>query len=541
MSVAGWDDLIDRHLSRQAVERGLSRHSMEAYAHDLSLFQSWCRDSGLEPSQLDAAALTAYLEALADQGFAVSSQRRHLASLRGLARELVDEKILERDPAPAVKLRPHPRKLPRTLSPNDIENLIAAIDAHDARGLRDRAMLEMVYGCGLRVSELVGLQLHQVNLAAGAVVVLGKGSKERMVPMGGAAIRALKAYLDRRDEILNPPGDGKRGKKRVPRRVSAVFITRLGRAMTRQGFFKALKGWAAADPRLAWISPHTCAIASRPICSRAAPICAPCRRCWVTATSRPRRFILICRRATCARCIARFIRARLARARRKVPTDLNDLNGTIATICIVAPAIMFAIIAHEVMHGVVALRLGDDTAQRAGRLTLNPISHIDLFGTIILPFGLYLFGLPVLGYAKPVPVDFRVLRGGRTGMLKVAAAGPLTNFVLAILSGLGLRILPAFLHGSLGTTVVVPLARMLQASVIVNVELGVFNLFPVLPLDGGRVLFSILPIAAARAYAQTERYGFLILLVLLYTHWLDVAIYPVMNLAFNAITWMVQL
>jgi len=126
-------------------------------------------------------------------------------------------------------------------------------------------------------------------------------------------------------------------------------------------------------------------------------------------------------------------------------------------------------------------------------------------------------------------------------MLKVAAAGPLTNFVLAILSGLALRVLPAFLHGSLGTTVVVPLARMLQASAIVNVELGVFNLFPVLPLDGGRVLFSILPIAAARAYAQTERYGFLILLVLLYTHWIDVVIYPVMNLAFAAITWMVQL
>jgi len=220
---------------------------------------------------------------------------------------------------------------------------------------------------------------------------------------------------------------------------------------------------------------------------------------------------------------------------------LGDLNGTIATICIVAPPIMFAIIAHEVMHGVVALRLGDDTARRAGRLTLNPISHIDLFGTIILPFGLYLFGLPVIGYAKPVPVDFRVLRGGRTGMLQVAAAGPLTNFVLAIVSGLLLRAVPAFLHGSLATTVVVPLARMLQASVIVNIELGVFNLFPVLPLDGGRVLFSVLPIRAARAYAQTERYGFLILLVLLYTHWLDVAIYPVMNMAFHAITWMVQL
>ena len=220
---------------------------------------------------------------------------------------------------------------------------------------------------------------------------------------------------------------------------------------------------------------------------------------------------------------------------------MGDLNETIATICIVAPPIMFAIIAHEVMHGVVALRLGDETARRAGRLTLNPISHIDLFGTIILPFALYLFDLPVFGYAKPVPVDFRVLRGGRTGMMKVAAAGPLTNFVLAIVSGLLLRAAPLFLHGSFGPTVALPLARMLQASVIVNVELGVFNLFPVLPLDGGRVLFSVLPITAARAYAQTERYGFLILLLLLYTHWLDVAIYPVMNMALGAISWMVQL
>lgn len=220
---------------------------------------------------------------------------------------------------------------------------------------------------------------------------------------------------------------------------------------------------------------------------------------------------------------------------------MGDLSGTLATICIVAPPIMFAIIAHEVMHGVIALRLGDDTAQRAGRLTLNPVSHIDLFGTIIMPFALYLFGLPVLGYAKPVPVDFRALRGGRSGMLKVAAAGPLTNFALAIVSGLLLRAMPAFMHGSLGSTVVVPLAQMLRASVIVNVELGVFNLFPVLPLDGGRVLFSVLPVPAARAYAQTERYGFLILMLLLYTHWLDVAIIPVINGALGAISWMVQL
>jgi integrase/recombinase XerD len=257
VSAANWDDLIDRHLNRQAVERGLSRHSMEAYARDLRDFQSWCRDRTLAPEQLDAAALTAYLEQLADRGLAVSSQRRHLATLRGLAREMVDEEIIAHDPAPAIKLRPHPRKLPRTLSRLDVENLINAIDVSSARGLRDRAMLELAYGCGLRVTELVSLQLHQVNLGARVVVVLGKGGKERMVPLGGAAIRALKSYLQRRDEILNPIDDGKRAANKVPRRVAAVFVTRLGRAMTRQGFFKGLKQWASTDPRLSWMSPHT--------------------------------------------------------------------------------------------------------------------------------------------------------------------------------------------------------------------------------------------------------------------------------------------
>ncbi|MDB5107965.1 MAG: tyrosine recombinase XerD [Candidatus Binatus sp.] len=259
MNAASWDELIDRHLNRQAVERGLSRHSMEAYAHDLREFCQWSTERRLEPRDLDATALTAYLEALADRGLAVSSQRRHLASLRGLARELVDEKIIERDPAPALKLRPHPRKLPRTLNRTDVENLIGAIDVSSARGLRDRAMLEMAYGCGLRVSELVGLNFQQLNLEARVVLALGKGNKERMVPIGGAAIRALKAYIARRDEILNPESTAKvkRAKKRIPIRDHAVFVTRLGHAMTRHGFFKALKQWAASDPRLSWVSPHT--------------------------------------------------------------------------------------------------------------------------------------------------------------------------------------------------------------------------------------------------------------------------------------------
>jgi integrase/recombinase XerD len=246
--------LIDRHLTRQSVERGLARHSMEAYAHDLRGFREWCDRTRIEPRDFDAVALTAYLEDLAQRGLAVSSQRRHLASVRGLARQLVDDGIIDHDPRPAVRLRPQSRKLPRTLSRDDIDRLIGSIDVSTPRGARDRAMLELAYASGLRVSELVGLQIHQVDLRRGLVTVIGKGSKERIVPLGNSAARAMRQYEGVRAHIV------RRAKDRADTRVirsNAYFITRLGRAMTRQGFFKALKGWASSDRRLDWISPHT--------------------------------------------------------------------------------------------------------------------------------------------------------------------------------------------------------------------------------------------------------------------------------------------
>jgi integrase/recombinase XerD len=254
LSAQSWDEIVDLHLARQAAERGLSRHSLEAYARDLRDFQEFCAARGVEPGALDAAAMSAYLAHLADRGFEVSTQRRHLSSIRGLVREMVERGMLARDPAPAVKLRHHPRKLPRTLTRRDVEMLLEAIDTATLRGKRDRAMLELLYSCGLRVSELVGLQMNQINLRGGMVTPFGKGSKERIVPMGRVAARAVRDYLAAREREAATQANS--GRKSSPR-SNALFVSRLGGAMTRQGFFKALKGWAASDPRTSWISPHT--------------------------------------------------------------------------------------------------------------------------------------------------------------------------------------------------------------------------------------------------------------------------------------------
>ncbi len=250
MKAIGWDEAIDRHLNRQAVERGLGRNSREAYGHDLREFQTFCRKAGAEPATIEPQTLTGYLESLADRGLSPASQRRHLASIRGLIRDLVEREILERDPSVNLKLRPHPRRLPRTMSLTDITMLLEAIDKSTLRGLRDRAMIELAYGSGLRVSELVGLKLHQMNLAAGLIVVLGKGNKERVTPIGSAAKRALREYLRERNRPV-------KGAERTAKPDAAVFLSRLGRAMTRQAFFKSLKAYASSDPRLEWISPHT--------------------------------------------------------------------------------------------------------------------------------------------------------------------------------------------------------------------------------------------------------------------------------------------
>jgi len=189
---------------------------------------------------------------------------------------------------------------------------------------------------------------------------------------------------------------------------------------------------------------------------------------------------------------------------------------------------LFAITVHEASHGYAAYFLGDDTAKRHGRLTLNPLKHIDIFGL------LFLFLTRLFGWAKPVPVDFTRLRDKRYGPAIVAAAGPFSNFILAIISALLFHLLTMFeFNEFISTKVLQPVLMMLVFSVQINVALGIFNLVPILPLDGGRILQTFLPLNLAYKYSQTERYGFLIIIILLITNVIGKIVFPIIYTVVN--------
>lgn len=174
--------------------------------------------------------------------------------------------------------------------------------------------------------------------------------------------------------------------------------------------------------------------------------------------------------------------------------------------------LVFSVVAHEVSHGIMADRLGDRTARNAGRLTMNPIPHIDPVGSILVPIAMALLpGGIVFGWAKPVPYNPYNLRDQRWGDAKVAAAGPLTNFGIAIVFGLILRFAGAVLSG--------PVISIVQIIVLVNVVLGVFNLFPIPPLDGSKVLSSVLPHRLRYIEEYLERYALVLIILFVFVLW----------------------
>ena len=202
----------------------------------------------------------------------------------------------------------------------------------------------------------------------------------------------------------------------------------------------------------------------------------------------------------------------------------------IQKIAIYALPVIFAITVHEAAHGYAARRFGDMTAYLQGRITLNPLNHIDPIGTILVPALTMMLGGILFGWAKPVPVDFGKLRNPKRDMLWVAAAGPASNLLMAFIWALVMGFAP---HAP--EFFVTQLTLMAQAGIMINVVLLVLNLLPLPPLDGGRIAVSLLPNHLAYRFSKLERYGFIILIVLLFTGVLSQIMMPLIR----AVLWLI--
>ncbi|HTG00050.1 MAG TPA: site-2 protease family protein [Nitrospirota bacterium] len=212
-----------------------------------------------------------------------------------------------------------------------------------------------------------------------------------------------------------------------------------------------------------------------------------------------------------------------------------DKLNTIQKIVIMAPPLIFAIVLHEVAHGWIADKLGDHTARERGRLTINPISHIDIFGTIIMPVLLFIttHGRFVFGYAKPVPINPYNFKDPKKGMALSSLAGPGINIIMAVTFSLFLHIILPIAEKVMPSSVwewfALPLVLMLGYGVLINVGLALLNLIPIPPLDGSRIVYWLLPDSLASAYYRLERFGMLIVLLLFAFNILGYLIWPIME------------
>jgi integrase/recombinase XerD len=239
--------VVDRYLDALWMEKGLSENTLVSYRRDLTQFSNWLQSSH-QISLLEVADshLLSYLGWRIEQGHSARSTARFLSCIRGFYRYQLREGVLDSDPSLDIDSPKLGRPLPKSISEAEVEALLAAPAVDDPLELRDRTMLEILYGCGLRVSELVGLQIAQVSVNQGVVRVIGKGGKERLVPMGEEALTWLQRYLRgaRMDLLKGVPAD-------------VVFPSRRGTQMTRQAFWYRIKIYArraGVSPRL---SPHT--------------------------------------------------------------------------------------------------------------------------------------------------------------------------------------------------------------------------------------------------------------------------------------------
>ena len=200
--------------------------------------------------------------------------------------------------------------------------------------------------------------------------------------------------------------------------------------------------------------------------------------------------------------------------------------NNIADIFISFIVLLFSLTIHEMSHAWTADRLGDPTARLLGRISLNPLVHADLLGTIVLPVIAMVTGAPLIGWAKPVPVNIRRLRHGRRDYVLVAAAGPASNLVIAVVAASLLAVLPITPHRLGEANVSVPVAEILSMAMRLNVLLAVFNMIPIPPLDGGNVLSGLLPYRFASLFDQLRPYGFVLLYLLILTGGFNMIVGP---------------
>lgn len=238
---------LQRYLDFLKVEKGLSPNSLSAYGTDLSLFLKDMLCRGYRQwSDIRSQDILDHLMKLSDQNIKARSISRHLIAIRGLFKFLSREKEIAKNPAASLELPKSGRKLPHFLTLTEVDRLLATLTEVTPEGIRNKAMMELLYATGLRVSELVNLTVHDINAEKGFLRAFGKGSKERIVPLGRVALEAVKVYLETARELL-----------RKKHETQFLFITRRGSAMTRQMFWKLLKDLAKKALIHQDISPHT--------------------------------------------------------------------------------------------------------------------------------------------------------------------------------------------------------------------------------------------------------------------------------------------
>lgn len=245
--MASLNTIIDQYINYLLVEKGLSSKTIEAYSLDLTRYVDFLEKNQIyNVSDDDTPIILKYLIAMRNVGLTARSRARHLVTIRGFYRFLVQENVLRHDPARLVDLPKTGLKLPEVLSFEEIKFLLDAPDSEKPNGVRDGAMLELLYAAGLRVSELVNLKLRDINLEAGYVRVFGKGSKERVVPIGLHAKHKIEHYL-------------KSARGALLKNIASpyLFVARAGKPMTRQGFWKLLKRYALKAGLKSKITPHS--------------------------------------------------------------------------------------------------------------------------------------------------------------------------------------------------------------------------------------------------------------------------------------------